>query len=135
MIDLHPRHVVGIKDGMRRAILVPGNGEDYSPKEIHLIKSEDRIVAYVLVTRVEIGAIRHWCHDRSTMSAYGCAVPHDLSAKIRTFYPDHKFKEGEGEPWTKISFTVVDGWEDENAEKMGQALWALKFKTGVGKKL
>ena len=134
MINLHPDHAIGISDGMKRALLVPGNGDMYAPREIHLVTVDGRIEAYVLITRVETGSIKHWTHEPNTLSSYAAASPHELVDRLRLFYPKHKFKS-EQDHWTKLSFTVIDDWQKEEPEKMARALFALKFKSGVGKKL
>ena len=134
MITLHSEHAEGVADGMRRSLLVPGDGSQFFPREIHLVSADDRIVAYALISRVESGSLKHWTHEPGTLSDYGCATPHELADRLKRYYPKHKFKSDQ-EHWTKLAFAVLDDWQDTDPQNMSRALFALKFKTGVGKSL
>lgn len=135
MIKLHSKHAEGIKDGMRRVILLPGDGEQFAPREIvQVVLEDERILGYVLIRSVQIGSVRHWIHEADTLSVYGCAHAHELVDKLKQYFPEHKFAK-EHEPWVRLGIDFVDEWQDSKAEEMGAALWKLKFKVQVGKKM
>jgi hypothetical protein len=134
MIKLHADDALGIKTGMKCSLLIPGDGELFAPREIHAVMVDDKIIGFVLITRVQIGSIKHWTHEPDTKSAYGCATPHELVDRLKQYHEDHKF-ESEQDSWTKLTFMVIDNWSSEEPEKMAKAIFALKFKAGIGSKL
>lgn len=132
MINLTSEHAVGIRDGMKMSLLIPSSRfSSFALREIHCVQVEELIIGYVCLTKIVTGSIKHWSHEKATLSEYGCAQPHELIDRLKKFYPHHRFRS-EDEPWIKISFVPVDNWQDHDPEKIGNALWSLKFRIKMG---